>query len=180
MSFFDIFKGKKEQDPPKVELGIMGLKAGGYVDYDLETYRVEKKSVYEEDSNRSFEWHLVGENNGKHLYLGYEKDDGREYWYITEKIPNRQLSEQTWDLFAKDDAPEHLCVDGINFYGDHSGASHFYPTENSIDKEELIYWDYEDRSGEDILTVEQWGEHDFELYKGRYINDTDLYNIIQG
>lgn len=180
MGLFDIFKGKKESKAAPVELGLMGLKAGGYLDYNLETYRVEKKSVFEENGQKSFEWHLVGDKSGKHMFLGYEKEDGREFWYITEKIANRQLDEGTWDQFASDDGPEKLCVEGINFYGVHSGAGYFYESEESIDREEMIYWTYEDRSGEDILTIEQWGENSFELYKGRYVDDTDFYNLIQG
>ncbi|NRA64930.1 MAG: DUF4178 domain-containing protein [Pseudobacteriovorax sp.] len=181
MGFFDIFSKKESQGKAtSLDEGLLGLQKGGYVSFDLETYRVEKRSCYEEDGERALEWHLVGESNQKHMYLGYEKDDGKVYWFLTEKVKASKIAESDWDRFTQDDAPPKITIDDQVFLADASGAAYFYADDRDVDREELIYWNYEDRDGELILTIEQWGETAFEVYQGKYVTETDFYNIIQG
>ncbi|SMF83743.1 DUF4178 domain-containing protein [Pseudobacteriovorax antillogorgiicola] len=181
MNFLGIFKKKKEKpDGKSFDLGLQGLKAGGFVDYQLQSYQVEKKSLYEEDGERSFEWHLVSQTDSKHRFLSYEKDDGVEYWHLTEKLALKHLPQGLLDACGRDDAPQEIEVEGERYFLQYSGACYFYETEDSIDRDEMIYWHYEDGDEEKLIQIEQWGEQEFEAYHGKYVEDTDFYNIIQG
>lgn len=183
MGIFDVFKKKSQprnQDAAKqFDQGLMGLAKGGYVDYELDTYRVAKKSLYDEEGDSSYEWHLIGDKSNKHLYLGYEKEDGKEAWFVTEACPVTILG--TLKGFKDDDAPKRLKVDATEYALCSSGASHYFQdAERRSDPEEMIYWFYQDNDEEKILTVEQWGEDHFEVFLGKWVDDTDFYNIIQG
>ena len=44
--------------------------------------------------------------------------------------------------------------------------------------DELIYWDYTDETGEKLLTIEQWGETEFEAAVGKTVQAYEFRNIL--
>jgi hypothetical protein len=45
---------------------------------------------------------------------------------------------------------------------------------------ELLSWDYENDSGDKLLSVEQWGEEDFEASVGYPVEEYQFLNILPG
>ena len=43
---------------------------------------------------------------------------------------------------------------------------------------EMISWDYYNEKGNFTISVEQWGERDFEASQGTMIKDYDITNIL--
>jgi hypothetical protein len=51
--------------------------------------------------------------------------------------------------------------------------------ENGLGPEqEFIYWDYEDEEEEGLVTIEQWGDNDFEVYAGTWVEEYQFENIL--
>ena len=183
MSFWDwlksVFGETKPEDSP-LDVRLADLKKGYMVDYDLKTWQVKSHNTYDFDGDRAEEWELYSGDD--RCYLECEKDDEYE-WAISRKIDLSELSESGTDIAAHikrhDDPPQEIVYNGTRYSLEESGAGYFFP-DGRVAGDEMIYWDYTDESGEKLLTVEQWGETDFEASIGKTVKDYEFRNILPG
>ena len=171
-------KKKKPEVDPLHELSLEHLKPGYFVDFDLKTWEVTGYNVYEwEESAENREWQLRASDDM--VYLELEVDDDR-YWSINRKIPFLKLgAEVKQHLQEEQDPPDEIVYNGVNYYLEEMAGGYFREGEEGV-RREMLRWSYEDDSGSHFLTIEQWGEGDFEASQGEAVQEYQFTNILPG
>lgn len=178
MGLFDIFKNKKDQekhyDPTNIK--VTDLEKGYLLDYDLETWTVTKMSEYDWGNN-FFTREFVMVSKGKKLYLHIEEDD-ELIITLSENIKYRKLGYEVIDFIELNGKPpKKINYQNVTYFLDEE-APGFYRNTDTEDWEELISFDYLDEGEEKCLTIEQWGDNDFEASVGKIIKPIDISNIL--
>jgi len=180
MGFKDFFKKKApDKGPdPLSDLTLGNMKKGYYVDYDLKTWQVVSANRYDWGSgDLTYEWQL--ESHDDTLFLELEPDD-EDYWSICRKQPFQKLdSGIKKQLVDYDNPPETILFELKTYYLDETGGALFYK-DNAPEEKEVFKWDYADETGKLFLTIEQWGENDYELLVGEKAEEYQFSNILPG
>ncbi|MBN1352627.1 DUF4178 domain-containing protein [candidate division KSB1 bacterium] len=175
---WNIFGKKKQEDEfdalRDVQLKNLGI--GWMVDYDMKTWEVVAHHKYDwGGGSTSEEWEL--RSSSKTIFLEYDPEDEGEFT-ISWKIPVGKIEGNIKEhLRTNDDAPGQIVVDGVTYYLDEDGGGLFLENCKPPEKE-FIYWDYVDDSEENIVTVEQWGDNEFEAYLGKVVEEYQFENIL--
>lgn len=177
MGWKDLFGKKKSKDGPGIaDLTLPNLGVGYFLDYDMKTWCVEARSYYDWGSgDHSDEWQLVCHDDT--VYLERESDD-EDHWSISRKISIGKLGVDIKSHVSEnDDPPAEISVDGTIYYLDEMGGGQFYKNGKSPGRD-VLKWDYVDDSGKHYLTIEQWGETDFEAALGHSVEEYHFDNIL--
>ena len=178
MSLWNKLFGQQDEPPetdPLHDLTLSKLKVGYLLDYDLKTWEVKSHNRYDFDGTRSDEWELDAGDDG--CYLGREVDDEVE-WSISRKIKISDLGLAVRDHIKQhNDPPEEIEYQGIRYRLEESGAGHYY-RDDRVAGDEMIYWDYTDADEDKILTIEQWGEDEFDAAVGKWVKEYEFSNIL--
>lgn len=177
MVFKKLF-GREEEEPAydPTNLQLQDLDVGFMVDYDLSTWEVMARYEYDWGDNY-FTDELKIQASGKALYLHLEEDDELEV-SISHKIKLSQVSQNIPDHFQDtDDAPRSLTYEGTTYTLEEEAQGLF----RNVRREhwdEFISWEYTHPDGEQFLTLERWGEEEFELSHGHYVEPYQFSNIL--
>ena len=179
MSFWAKWFGKKEEKPsldPFKDLVLEKLAPGYLVDYDTRTWEVTAHHYYDMgDGYRVQEWEL--RSGGELYYLNREEEDG-VYWTWTRKVPIGTIHKTIRNsILEHGDPPEFLEHEGNRFHMESYGGAEFYQHGQGSPLP-FLYWDYEDENGEQVLTIEQWGDNEFEASAGCYIKEYQFTHIL--
>jgi hypothetical protein len=176
MGLFDRFK-KDKSDYDVTNMKVTDLDKGFIFEYDLKTWIVEEVYKYDwGDEFFSFEYKVSCENDTK--FLSVEEDDELEL-IMSEKVTIRKIHEDLPELLAAENPPKKLTFEGKEFYLEEESPGYF--SNQTKDKKtwvEFICWDYLDEKEKEVISVEQWGENEFEASKGLIIKPIDISNII--
>ncbi len=176
---FDFFKKKKEEPLGPDDLVLSKLKPGYLVDYDMKTYRVQKKNQYVwEEGARTEEWELV--EGDQTFYLERTEDDGEVEWSLCVKDSIDKLEgDVAEEIVENEDPPEEIVYEGQKFFFDEDDVGEFYP-EGQSSPLPFVAWDYYDEKEKTCLTIEQWGETKFDLTIGFEVEEYQFSNILPG
>lgn len=177
MSWKNFFKKKKSKSPdPITDLTLSNLKTGFMVDFDMKTWMVEASHYYDWGAGDiTYEWQLKSYDDV--IYLEREPND-EDYWCISRKIPMNSFDlDIRKHITENGDPPEQIVFEGINFNLDESGGGLFYQDSKGTGKE-VLTWDYMDKSGKKLLSIEQWGETEFEASIGEPVQEYQFTNIL--
>ncbi|HIO68940.1 MAG TPA: DUF4178 domain-containing protein [Nitrospirales bacterium] len=168
-------KDSEDSTDPLHDLTLSKLTVGYLVDFDLKTWEVKSYSTYDFDGDRAEEWELdCGDDQ---CFLERVEDDEVE-WAITRKIALSDITEGVRKHIREhDDPPQELTLSGQRFSAEGGGAGYYYK-DGKGSGDQMIYWDYVDSSGEQMLTIEQWGEDEFEASTGKYVQEYEFTNIL--
>ena len=182
MGLFDAFK-KKEKDPSydPSNITITDLDEGFVFEYDLKTWKVEEAYEYDWGSNY-FSKEFKISDGSETLFLEVEEDDELEV-SLHKKVKVPVIDPDLPDrMVKKGKPPKKLKYQGVTYYRDEESPGYF--RNMADDKEEkdswseLISWSFYDENEEKILTIEQWGERQFEASQGEYIEPYEVSNIL--
>ncbi len=181
MSFWKNLFGKKEEKPsldPLADLVLEKLKPGYLLDYDLRTWQVVAQHYHDMgDGYRREEWELRSDE--EIYFLNREEDEG-VYWHLTRQVPVDAVDRNLRNYIREhNDPPETLDYEGVHFRMCSYGGAKFYRNGEGP-PQPFLYWDYEDEKREKILTIEQWGDIEFEAYFGQYVEEYQFTNILPG
>ncbi|MCA9732510.1 MAG: DUF4178 domain-containing protein [Deferribacteres bacterium] len=178
MGFFDKFKKPEDEFDPLADLELSKLKIGFFLDYDLKTWEVKSYRRYQfDDGYESEEWEL--ESGREKLFLEREEDD-EVVWTLNKKIPLGALgSGIKQHIIDHDDPPEQLTYKETIYYLDESGPGLMFEGKSNTGKE-FIVWDFIDEDDEKTLSIEQWGETEFDASAGFYVEEYQFTNILPG
>ena len=177
MGFFDRFKKEEDNFDPLADLELSKLKPGFFLDYDLKTWEVKSHNRYDyDDGYTTDEWEL--ESGREKVWLERAEDDEVE-WTLSRKIPIGALGDVRQHIIDNDDPPEQINYKDVTYYLDESGPGLMYEN-GSNDGKEFIVWDFIDEDDEKLLSIEQWGEKDFEACVGEYVEEYQFTNILPG
>ncbi len=178
MGLFDFFK-KKTPDYDVTNMSVHDLDVGFIFDYDLETWEV--KEAYEYDWGSNFFSREYKVSNGSEIkYLSVEEDDDLELCW-TEKIKLAKIDEDLHDeLISRQKPPKKLVIDGIKYSFEDVSTGYF---QNGLNRDENAWeeyrcWDFEDKSGDHILSIEQWDDESFEASIGKNLKEFEISNIL--
>ena len=178
MGVFDRWFGEKEPEDstdPLKDLTLSKLKVGYLVDFDLKTWEVKSHSTYDFDGGRAEEWQL--DCGTERCFLERVEDDEVE-WTINRKIALSDITEGVRKhILQHDDPPEVLTLAGRRFVAEGSGACCYYK-DGKGSGDQMIYWEYADPSSQNTLSIEQWGEDEFEASTGKYVEEYEFTSIL--
>lgn len=170
-------KGSASKEPeldPLRDLILSKLKVGYLLDYDLQTWQVTGYARYDFDGDRVDEWEIVAAGDKRFL----EREAEEEGWSLAQKIPIGAIDGDVRNHIKEhEDPPDRLSYEGVDYYLDDSTAGHFYPSGEG-EGQPLIKWEYVDKGEERFLTVEQWGENEFEASAGIFVEEYQFSNIL--
>jgi hypothetical protein len=178
MGLFDRFTKKKQPHYDITNITVHDLDVGFVFEYDLSTWEV--KALYEYDWGDNYFTREFKINNGnKTLYLSIEEDD-ELIISVSEKIKARALGDRVFDsLMSSQKPPDKFIYDNREYCLEKEAPGYFHDVHsNPDDWSEFIAWDYEDSSEEYNITIEQWGEKEFEASAGKYIKEFEISNIL--
>ena len=179
MGLFDFLKSKNDEElDPLKDLVLKKIRPGYMLDYDMKTWQVTGYNVYDYgDGYKSEEWELTSGNEIRYLEL--YQDDQVE-WSLGKKIPIGTVEGNVRQhIIDHDDPPEQIKYQETTYFLDESGAAYFLK-DGKEPRQEFVYWTFIDESEEKYLSIEQWGEKEFEASSGIYVEDYQFTNILPG
>lgn len=177
MGIFDRFKKKQAPSYDVTDMRVGDLDKNFIFDYDLSSWMVT--AVYEYDWGDEFftkEFRVESEDDT--AFLSVEIDDEISL-SISKKVRLTQIGE---DLPAyiidNDEPPNKIDFQGKSYFLEEESPGFFNDWSNKEDNwVEFISWDYLDKSGEHILSIERWNERKFEASHGKVIQEFEISNI---
>lgn len=172
---FNRLKNTKAPDPI-TGLSLKDIKKGYLVDYDLKSWEVVSANRYDWGGGEvSYEWQLTSHDDT--LFLEREPDD-EDYWCVSRKIPLNRLDDTIIQTLRNGgDPPDTIPFEGKTYHLDETGGALFFK-DDAREGKEIFKWDYCDDSSEFYLTIEQWGERDFELSAGTRAHEYQFSNVL--
>ncbi len=177
------FKKQEEEESfdPLSDLSLSKLKPGYVLDYDLKSWQVTAHNRYDYDGDWTDEWELTCADEV--LYLEREVDD-EETWVIYRKIPLTEIEEDVRSaILENDDPPNSLTHKGKAYEAESSDAGHFHRGSEGATGgvgQEFVNWTYVDESEKFVLVVEQWGENEFAVSAGEFVQTYQFSDILPG
>ncbi|RMD56060.1 MAG: DUF4178 domain-containing protein [Nitrospirae bacterium] len=174
------FFGKKKKDEdefdPLLDVELKNLEVGWFVDFDMKTWEVKAHHKYDwGDGYITDEWEL--RSGRKVIFLHYDPEDGGLFT-ISEKIPIGQIEGNIREYIkTHEDGPDRIVYKGTTYYLEEDGGALFIENGEGVPVE-FIYWDYVDDSGNRFVSIEQWGDNEFEAYAGKIVEEFEFDNIL--
>ena len=177
MGLKDLFKKQEDEFDPLKDLELSKLRIGYYLDFDLKTWEVTAQCQYDYgDGYVTDEWELT--TGREKWYLERAEDDEVE-WTFSKKLPIGAIEgDVRQHIIDNEDPPEQIVCKGKTYYLDESGTGKMRKKGAGV--KEFIYWDFIDEKDEHFLTIEQWGETEFEAADGYYVEEYQFTNILPG
>jgi len=173
------FKKKEETEETEtfdpLNITLSDLKPGFVLDYDLKTWQVTAHHYYDYDGDRIDEWELsCGDDIA---YLDREEDDGIAYT-LARKVPVSDIKDNIRaHMRDNDDPPDEITHKSVAYRGESSAVGQFYKN-GEEPGQEFITWDYLDDSEKRTLSLEQWGDDEYEASIGEIVEDYQFTNIL--
>ncbi len=170
MGLFDFFKKKKNQD--QVDLighSLDGLKKGGIVELDGESWEVVDIGYYDYGDEKEWDWKLVSPTREGFL----NKDEDGIYFFKREDLKKLSIDPIEY-LKTHEDLPSEIKFDNKLYDLEYSGAAYYVKDGN---RSPVVIWDFEDDNG-NILEILQWADEDFELFLGRRLQEWEIEDVL--
>ncbi|MFA8344304.1 MAG: DUF4178 domain-containing protein [Rhodothermaceae bacterium] len=181
MGLFDFLK-KKDETPSydPTNLKITDLNKGFVFEYDLQNWLVEEAYEYDWGDN-CYSREFKISDGSKKLFLSVEDDD-ELFLSISQKIKIRSIDANLPEIIDKDERPPgKIEYNGIEFFLDQESAGYFKNLNDADSEgEQVVTWEYYDEEEKYVLSLEQWGEFDFEASFGKVINEIEISGILPG
>ena len=176
--FKKLFSKKSTPHYDSTNIRVHDLDVGFVFDYDLSTWEVQ--SIYEYDwGDNYFTREYKISNGADTLFLSLEEDD-ELILCITKKIKVRAIGEEVQEvLMNTQKPPSKFTFENKQYFLEEEAPGYFHDISKGDEAwEEFISWEFEDNAGEYLITIEQWGEKEFEASAGKYIKEFELSNIL--
>lgn len=157
-------------------LKVTDLKEGFIFEYDLSNWEV--KAEYEYDWGDNYYTKEFKISDGRNEYfLEIEEDDSVELALYSKVSVNAIGVNLITEIVRNDEPPRTINYKGVNYHRTEESIGYFRNVRNS-DWAKFVSWDYEDQNGKQYLTIERWGEEEFEASVGKKINEFEISNIL--
>jgi hypothetical protein len=174
---FGFFKKNKKEEPDINDLVLPKLLPGFLVDFDMRTFQVAARNRYHwEDGGDSDEWEL--QEGDETWFLERSEDDGYVEWTFSQKLSISELEGDIPEYIAKqEDPPEKVTFQGKTYHLEEDDIGEYFRGD-AKEGLKFIVWDYESEDGEELLSIEQWGEIKFDLTIGYTVEEYQFTNIL--
>ena len=174
MGIFDIFKKKPNYDPTNIK--VTDLNNGFVFDYDLVTWSVEETYEYDWGNNFFTKEHKIT-NGLDSFFLSVEYDDEIKL-HITSKINVRTLGNDIPEIIKETEEPPVEIIYERESYFLKSGNPGYIRNVNREDWDELMSWEYTNKTEDRVICIEQYDDDEFEAAVGRIAKEFEISNIL--
>lgn len=181
MGWKDLFKfgGEKQPDPLK-DLTLPRIRVGFFVDYDMKTWEVTAFHRYDwGEGDLTYEWQLS--TFDEIIYLERQPDD-EDDWSVSRKCPIGKISPGLGEQIVENgDPPDQIVFENETYYLDEAGGGLFFKDGDSEDRSEgrhFLKWDFVNDSEDKFISIEQWGEKEFQASTGIPAEEYQFSNIL--
>lgn len=174
-------KFKKEEPKDYMSMTVHDLEPGCILEYDMRTFEV--KEAYEYDWGDNFFSKEYKISDGvETLFFAVEEDDELEL-EMSKKVKIRKIQEDLPDyLNDHKKPPNSITYNGIKYLYDEESPGYFRNCKDDREADdswsEFISWTCYDDDDKHILTLEQWGDNEFEASVGTIIKEFQISNIL--
>ena len=171
-----IFKKKEQKKDITIDYSLADMEKGFFVDFDLKSWCVAEYNKYTwGDDENTYEWQLATSDDI--IYLEREPDD-EDHFFVSRKIPFNSLGKGLKEhIVEHEDPPDTINYNGKIFQLYETSGGLFF--NNGEEKgRELIKWDYANNSEKKFISIEQWGENEFEASFGTRVEEYQFSNIL--
>ena len=161
-------------DPNNIPLNK--LRKGSFLDYDLKTWEV--KAVYEYDWGNDYFADEFQLEQGREIYFLYVEEDGEFYCTLNKRINPHELPEDVLDTTIEKGSPPMRIQFQEEIYYRQSENMGYNRSSEQTEWSELISWSYANKAEDKLMTLEQWGDQDFQASVGFKVRDIEFSNII--
>jgi hypothetical protein len=182
MGIFDFFKKKQEPSYDPTNITIKDLQKGFVLDYDMKSWVVREAYIYD--------W------GGHYFTREYKLDSGDDSCYlhvdtnddlsltVSRKIKVRSIDEDLPEYIQQHEhPPKKVHYQGVTYLLDKESPGYFRDLADPDREEywsELVSWEYYDEQEKNFISVEQWGEREFEAAIGKTAEAYQFSNILPG
>ena len=169
-------KKKKDEFDPLKDAIIKNLKVGWVVDFDMKTWQVAAHHKYDWGGGSiTDEWEL--QSGTEMIFLQYEPEDGGSF-SISKRIPIGKIEGDIKAYLKEhDDGPSQIKYEGTPYYLDEDGGALFLENGDGPEQE-FIFWEYIDDSEDKFISIEQWGDNEYEAHEGKVVQEYHFENIL--
>lgn len=150
---------------------------GDLLDHDLKTWEVVAFNTYDYDGDKTREWEIKSGDDLRFLEKG--QDGSQVWWTLTERVDTGEIGGDPIGAIRRDeDPPEEVILDGVLYRATECSTGLFSPGGKGPEAE-FVCWSYETDDGQ-ILALNQWGENEFNAYRGAYVEEYQFTDILPG
>lgn len=178
--------GSKDSDGDTdglADLQLDGMRLGDLVDYDLKTWEVTNRCVYDYDGFPTQEWQLSAGDDVR--FLERAEEDGRTEWTLTRSIDIDEIQPDVIAAIGADEDPPdlvHFESRGYKGVESDSGMQFDVGPDGSTREgagREFVSWSFASED-ERVLFLVQWGEQRFRVYEGESVQEYSFTDILPG
>ncbi|MGB0430472.1 MAG: DUF4178 domain-containing protein [Bacteroidia bacterium] len=159
-----------------LNIRVTDLALGYLFDYDLKTWEVKEEYEYDwGNENYTKEYKVTSGTEEK--YLSVEVDDEIELaiWDKVSPIAiDRNLPKY---IVENDEPPREVNLGGITYIRTEESNGYWRNTKSS-NWDGFVNWDYENTDGDKMLSIERWGDEEFEAAAGKVVKEFEISNIL--
>jgi len=176
--------GRSKEEEPIGEYTLVMMQPGFLVDYDLKTWQVTEKKLYDYEGDEATEWELHAESEVR--FLERSEDDGRVVLSLTHSVSIRDFDEDVMGaILEEEDPPETVHLAGRAFAATESSTGVQRVADEGTQDDEtatekdrnFVSWTYESEDGH-VVFVLRWGDRDFSAYEGEYVEEYQFRDIL--
>ena len=171
---FKMFKSNKGGST--VDFTVKDIKKGFIVEYDLKSWEAIEEYEYDWGGNyKGKEWTLFDGKN--QLYLYYASFPSEEISVSTRMNMLKELPDLRSDVFTNDEPRTSFAYGGKQWsIVDESPG--LMINSDTKEEQEIVSWTFDDSEETEFITVVRNGEKSADAYKGKYIKNYEVSNIL--
>ena len=175
---FDFLKKKEEPKYDVTNLTANDLDVGFVFDYDGKSWVIKEAYEYDWGSNNFSKEYKVDAGD-EVAFLGVE-DAGTIKLSMMKEIKISMIDEDVLgEVKAKNNPPRQLHFDGEVYYQESDSAGYYSEVgADDDDAEELVAFEYFNRTGDKVLSISQWDEYNVDAAAGDVIKLHQLTDIL--
>lgn len=166
---------------PSAKKSLPALEKGDYLRLGGVIYLVTEKSLYREGKWTWHELHLLDLVTGGQIFLEYEQDDRLEaaVWNSGDlTLSDLGLTAKKLDVFD-DDEEGSFMYDGVTFAYEESDRA-FWKKGSDDEEIPFYYWDFAEKKGKRLVSVEKWDDGSFDVSTGTEIDPRSVTYLATG
>ncbi len=159
-----------------LNIRVTDLALGYLFDYDLKTWEVKEEFEYDW-GNEYYTKEYKITSGSEEKYLSIEVDDEIELAIWDKVNPlaiDRNLPKY---IVQNDEPPREVSLGGQTYIRTEEANAYWRNTRNS-NWQGFVNWDYETTDGSKMLSIERWGDEEFEAAAGKVIKEYEISNIL--
>ncbi|OQX77653.1 MAG: hypothetical protein B6D64_07970 [Bacteroidetes bacterium 4484_276] len=173
---FNFFKKKKEPAYDPLNIRVTDLRQGFIFDYDLKSWEVVEEYTYDWGENYFSKEYKIS-SGADIMFLSVDEDDVVEL-SLQKKIKLSSIDgDIESEIIRNKIPPKKIVYKGVAYNRDSESPGYFKEENSNKDWLELISWTYYNEEEDRVLTVEQWGEREFEASHGKVIKEYEISGI---